>query len=51
MSDNTQSTSIHESRRTNRFDGKVAIITGGNSGIGAGTVELFVKPGRHVSPW
>lgn len=33
---------------TNRLDGKVALITGGCSGIGLGAVEMFVAHGARV---
>ena len=39
-------TSIAESRR--RFDGCVALITGGTSGIGAAAATQFVAEGAHV---
>ncbi len=34
--------------KNGRLEGKVAIVTGGNSGMGASTVELFVAEGARV---
>jgi len=33
---------------TKRLDGKIAVVTGGNSGIGLATARRFVDEGAHV---
>jgi NAD(P)-dependent dehydrogenase (short-subunit alcohol dehydrogenase family) len=33
-----------------KLEGKIALVTGGNSGIGLATAKQFVNEGAHVSP-
>ena len=37
-----------EEKYTGKLDGKIAVITGGNSGIGLATAQHFVKEGAYV---
>ena len=34
---------------TNKLEGKIAVVTGGNSGIGAATAQLFAAQGAKVA--
>ena len=31
-----------------KFEGKIAVVTGGSSGIGLATAKRFVEEGAHV---
>jgi NAD(P)-dependent dehydrogenase (short-subunit alcohol dehydrogenase family) len=37
--------------RTKRLDGKIAVVMGGNSGIGLATAQRLVEEGAFVFNW
>ena len=34
-----------------KLEGKIALVTGGNSGIGLATAKQFVNEGVYVASW
>src|SRR4029077_1668140 len=45
---NTELGPIEKEKPMGKLDGKIAVITGGNSGLGLATAERFVAEGAYV---
>ncbi len=48
MPSNSQLTNVLSLQSTNRFEDKIGIVTGGNSGIGEGAARAFAREGAKV---